>query len=42
MKAQYSQYQRVGVLVDVQNMFYSAKHLQGSKLNFSKLIVLII
>lgn len=35
---QFSQYQRVGVLVDVQNMFYSAKNIRGGKLNFSKLI----
>lgn len=35
---QFSQYQRVGVLVDVQNMFYSAKHLHNAKLNFSKLM----
>lgn len=30
--------QRVGVFVDVQNMFYAAKHLYGSKLNFGKLL----
>lgn len=30
--------QRVGVFVDVQNMFYAAKHLYGSKLNFAKLL----
>lgn len=35
---QFSQFQRVGVLVDVQNMFYSAKHLWNAKLNFQKLI----
>ena len=35
---QFSKYQRVGVFVDVQNMFYSAKHLRGSKLNFGKLM----
>lgn len=38
MSTQYSQYQRVGVFVDVQNMFYSAKHLTGAKLNFQKLM----
>jgi uncharacterized LabA/DUF88 family protein len=30
--------QRVGVFVDVQNMFYAAKHLYGSKLNFNRLL----
>ncbi len=30
-------HQRVGVFVDVQNMFYAAKHLYSSKLNFSRL-----
>lgn len=30
--------QRVGVFVDVQNMFYAAKHLYNSKLNFSRLL----
>lgn len=34
----FSKYQRVGVLVDVQNMFYSAKYLVNGKLNFSKLM----
>ena len=33
-----SKYQRVGVFVDVQNMFYSAKYLQNAKLNFIKLM----
>lgn len=33
-----SQYQKVGVFVDVQNMFYSAKHQYGAKLNFTKLL----
>lgn len=36
--AKFSQYQRVGVFVDVQNMFYSAKHLRNAKLNFGKLM----
>jgi uncharacterized LabA/DUF88 family protein len=31
-------YQRVGVFVDVQNMFYAAKHLYNSKLNFARLL----
>jgi len=35
---EYSKYQRVGVFVDVQNMFYSAKHLRNSKINFAKLM----
>ncbi len=34
----FSAYQRVGVFVDVQNMFYSAKNLRNAKLNFSKLM----
>lgn len=33
-----SQFQRVGVFVDVQNMFYSAKHIKNAKLNFTKLM----
>ena len=38
MTTQYSKFQRVGVFVDVQNMFYSAKNLRKSKLNFAKLM----
>jgi uncharacterized LabA/DUF88 family protein len=30
--------QRVGIFIDVQNMFYAAKHLYGSKLNFTQLL----
>ncbi|HEX9997316.1 MAG TPA: NYN domain-containing protein [Abditibacterium sp.] len=30
--------QRVGVFIDVQNMFYAAKHLYGSKLDFTRLL----
>jgi len=30
--------QRVGIFIDVQNMFYAAKHLYGSKLNFARLL----
>ncbi len=30
--------QRVGVFIDVQNMFYATKNLYGSKLNYSKLL----
>ena len=33
-----SKYQKVGIFVDVQNMFYSAKHQYGAKLNFTKLL----
>jgi len=38
MLTKFSTYQRVGVFVDVQNMFYSAKHIKNAKLNFSKLM----
>ncbi|NDC83428.1 NYN domain-containing protein [bacterium] len=38
MLTRISKFQRVGVFVDVQNMFYSAKYLWGAKLNFSKLM----
>jgi len=31
-------YQRVGVFVDVQNMYYSAKNLYGSKVNFVQIL----
>src|SRR4028119_1668285 len=30
--------QRVAVFIDVQNMFYAAKHLYNSKLNFARLL----
>lgn len=30
--------QRVGIFIDVQNMFYATKHLYNSKLNFARLI----
>ena len=30
--------QRVGVFVDVQNMYYSAKHLYGKKANFANML----
>jgi len=39
MVIQFSKYQRVGVFVDVQNMFYSAKKLRNAKLNFAELMV---
>ena len=38
MLTRISKFQRVGVFVDVQNMFYSAKYLWGAKLNFGKLM----
>lgn len=39
MTTQFSKFQRVGVFVDVQNMFYSAKNIhRGAKLNFFKLM----
>ncbi|MBT5953628.1 NYN domain-containing protein [bacterium] len=38
MLTKFSKYQRVGVFVDVQNMFYSAKKITNSRLNFSKLM----
>lgn len=38
MLTKFSKFQRVGVFVDVQNMFYSAKRLHQSKLNFSSLM----
>jgi uncharacterized LabA/DUF88 family protein len=31
-------YQRVGVFIDVQNMYYSAKNLYGAKVNFGKIL----
>jgi len=31
-------YQRVGVFVDVQNMYYSAKNLYNAKVNFGKIL----
>jgi uncharacterized LabA/DUF88 family protein len=34
----FSTHQRVGVFVDVQNMFYSAKRLRNAKLDFAKLM----
>jgi len=30
--------QRVGVFVDVQNLYYSAKHLYKSKINFKEVL----
>ena len=34
--------QRIGVFVDTQNMYYSAKHLYGSKANFQTILKEII
>ena len=36
--AKLSKYQKVGVFVDVQNMFYSAKHQYQARLNFARLL----
>ena len=30
--------QRVGVFIDVQNLYYSAKHLYGKKVNFGNIV----
>ncbi len=38
MLTKFSEYQRVGVYVDVQNMFYSAKRIYNAKLDFAKLM----
>ena len=34
--------QRVGVFVDVQNMYYSAKHLYNSKVNFASILKIAV
>jgi len=34
--------QRIGVFVDVQNIFYSAKNIHHAKINFKKLIEMIV
>ncbi|MCK5283057.1 MAG: NYN domain-containing protein [Nanoarchaeota archaeon] len=34
--------QRVGIFVDVQNMYYSAKHLYNSKVNFIEILKLAV
>ena len=34
--------QRVGVVVDIQNMYYSAKHLYSAKLNYKKLLSWVV
>lgn len=33
-----NQYQRVGVFVDVQNMYYSARNIYNSRVNFGKIL----
>src|SRR3989344_8442766 len=30
--------QRVGILIDVQNLYHSAKHLYGARVNFKELL----
>ena len=37
MKSQYKE-QRIGVFVDVQNLYYSAKHLYNAKANFAAVL----
>lgn len=34
--------QRIGVFVDVQNMYYSAKHLYNSKVNFANILKTVV
>lgn len=38
MKQSQHKDQRVGVFVDVQNLYYSAKHLYGSKVSFKEIL----
>ena len=38
----FKKYQRVGVFVDVQNLFYSAKHLYDRKVDFEALLKLCV
>ena len=38
MKKSRHENQRIGVFIDVQNMYYSAKHLYGSKVNFKTIL----
>lgn len=33
-----NQFQRVGVFIDIQNLYYSAKNLYNSKVNFGKIL----
>ena len=41
MKSAHKQ-QRVGVFVDVQNMYYSAKNLYNSKVDFSQILAVAV
>ena len=41
-RAKWNNHQRVGVFVDVQNMFYSAKALHHSRIDYSKLLLEIV
>lgn len=34
--------QRVGILIDVQNLYHSAKHLFGAKVNFKKVVEVVL
>jgi uncharacterized LabA/DUF88 family protein len=38
MLDKYKKHQRLGILVDVQNLFYSARHLYKAKVNFARLL----
>ncbi|MFC1517628.1 NYN domain-containing protein [Candidatus Margulisiibacteriota bacterium] len=38
----YKKHQRVGVLVDVQNLFYSARHQYKAKVNFARLLDTVV
>ena len=41
-RVKWNNHQRVGVFVDVQNMFYSAKALHHSRIDYSKLLLEIV
>ncbi len=38
MNSDYKKYQRVAVLVDVQNVYYSARHIHGGRVHYKKLL----
>lgn len=38
MKVVNTKSQRIGIFVDIQNLYYSAKHLYGAKVNFGKIL----
>ncbi len=42
MQEKFRKFQRIAVVVDVQNLFYSAKHLHRAKVNFAKLLEKIV